>query len=163
MRRFDPAGQPLPLDAYVFGNAIGQPVADVKRAWMRAVLQTHGVKPQYTATMNLTRECREAFERINLHLHDLRRECGSRWLDGGVPLHVIRDWLGHTNIAQTSTYLRATLKTQHDAMTTFEERQAALQRLATNVGTGGQIRPQTAATQDETPNETAVGRGSAIM
>jgi hypothetical protein len=42
MRRFDPAGQPLPLDAYVFGNAIGQPVADVKRAWMRAVLQTHG-------------------------------------------------------------------------------------------------------------------------
>ena len=32
-----------------------------------------------------------------------------------MPLHTIRDWLGHTNIAQTSTYLAGTAKTQHDA------------------------------------------------
>jgi integrase len=50
-----------------------------------------------------------------------------------VPLHTVRDWLGHTNISQTSTYLSGTQQTQHDAMKAYE---AALQRLATKVGTG---------------------------
>jgi len=52
-----------------------------------------------------------------------------------VPLHTIRDWLGHTNIAQTSTYLQSTFASHHDAMRAYEER---LQRIATEVGTGGQ-------------------------
>ena len=50
----------------------------------------------------------EALGAIDLHFHDLRREAGSRWLEGGVPLHTVKDWLGHTNISQTSTYLNAT-------------------------------------------------------
>ena len=33
-----------------------------------------------------------------------------------MPLHTIKDWLGHTNISQTSTYLAGTAQTQHDAM-----------------------------------------------
>lgn len=45
----------------------------------------------------------------DLHFHDLRPEAGSRWLDGGVPLHVVRDWLGHTSVAQTSTYRATTV------------------------------------------------------
>ena len=55
--------------------------------------------------MNLTAASRATLATIDLHFHDLRREAGSRWLEGGVPLHTIRDWLGHTSIAQTSTYL----------------------------------------------------------
>ena len=43
-----------------------------------------------------------------MHFHDLRREAGSRWMDAGVLLHTIQKWLGHANISQTSTYLRAT-------------------------------------------------------
>jgi hypothetical protein len=38
---------------------------------------------------------------------------------------MIRDWLGHSNIAQTSTYLGSTIQGQHDAMRRFEERRTA--------------------------------------
>ena len=160
MRRFDPAGQPHGRDRYVFGNELGQRVASTKRAWMTAVLKAHGEKPSYTATANLTPESRAALRAINLHFHDLRREAGSRWLDGGVPLHTVRDWLGHTNISQTSTYLSGTQQTQHDAMTAYE---ATLQRIATMVGTGGKKRPRSAAGRREKPSKTAVGRDTPIM
>jgi len=70
-----------------------------------------------------------------------------------VPLQVVRDWLGHTNISQTSTYLESTLMRQHEAMRRFEAAralQAEQQRLtpeavqpgATEGGQrGGPIRP----------------------
>ena len=101
MRRLDPAGKQHPSTAYVFGNEIGQRVTTIKTAWRLA--------------------CRRAGIE-GLHFHDLRREAGSRWLEGGVGLHVVRDWLGHTTIEQTSTYLSSTLRVQHDAMARFEER-----------------------------------------
>jgi integrase len=158
MRRFDPAGQPMPADRYVFGNEIGQRIQSIKRAWHTAVLKAHGHKPTYTATANLTKDSQAALEAIDLHFHDLRREAGSRWLEGGVPLHTIRDWLGHTSIAQTSTYLAGTMRTQHDAMRQFEEHRTALQRFATNVGTDGERQPPTAKGEDRNPNKTAIGR-----
>jgi integrase len=122
MRRFDPDGTPLPATAFVFGNAIGQRVVDVGRAFDTAVLKAHGHTPKFTKTGGLTRESRATLKAIDLHFHDLRREAGSRWVEGGVPLHTVRDWLGHTSIAQTSTYLAGTLQTQHDAMAAFEAR-----------------------------------------
>ena len=51
-----------------------------------------------------------------------------------MPLHTVRDWLGHSNISQTSTYLEGTLKGQHDAMRLFDD---ALQPVATEVGNQG--------------------------
>jgi hypothetical protein len=42
MRRLAPSGQELPPTAYVFGNAVGEPVKSVKRAWERVVLKAHG-------------------------------------------------------------------------------------------------------------------------
>jgi integrase len=92
---------PLPGDVYVFGNEIGQRHGAIKTAWRLA--------------------CERA--RIDdLHFHDLRREAGSRWMEAGVPLATIQKWLGHTNIAQTSTYLATTTVGEHDAMRRFEER-----------------------------------------
>jgi hypothetical protein len=41
------------------------------------------------------------------------------------PLHTVRDWLGHTDISQTSTYLESTLTGAHEAMRQFEEQRAA--------------------------------------
>lgn len=105
MRRHDPNGDEHPATAHVFGNAIGQRVGSVKSSWRTA--------------------CRKAGIE-DLHFHDLRREAGSRWLDHGVPLHTVRDWLGHTSVAQTSTYLATTAKTSHDAMRRFKERHTAL-------------------------------------
>ena len=156
MRRFDPAGAPLPLDSYVFGTEVGTRVKSSKRAWETAVLKAHGHTPIYTKTMNLTAPSRAALATIDLHFHDLRREAGSRWLEGGVPLHTIRDWLGHTSIAQTSTYLAGTMKTQHDAMRQFEERRAALQPFATDVSIGGQRRPQSDPKRERTPKKNGV-------
>jgi integrase len=163
IRRYDPAGHPLPLDAYVFGDAIGQRVTTVKRAWMTAVLRAHGHAPHYTHTANLSRASREALAAIDLHFHDLRREAGSRWIEGGVPIHVVRDWLGHTSIAQTSTYLSGTMTTQHDAMTAFDARRANLQNFATRSGTGGSERPQPDMTPLKKPRKNAVGREPALM
>jgi integrase len=100
MRRNDPNGEPHGPQAYVFGNETGLRTVSVRTAWKLA--------------------CRRAGIE-DLHFHDLRREAGSRWLEGGVPLQTVRDWLGHANISQTSTYLESTLKGQHEAMRRFEE------------------------------------------
>lgn len=127
MRRNGPDDEPHPGTAYVFGTEIGTKVSDVGTAWLTA--------------------CRKAGI-TDLHLHDLRREAGSRWLDGGVPIHTVRDWLGHTNVSQTSTYLAGTAKTSHDAMRRFEARRA-LQDLATEGGT----RHHDEARSDTAPNE----------
>ena len=127
------------------------------------MLKAHGYEPSYTPAMNLTVASRAALALIDLHFHDLRREAGSRWLEGGVPLHTVRDWLGHTSIAQTSTYLASTMKTQHDAMQRYEDRRATLQPCATDAGTGGRKSPQSAVERERTSNKTAVWREPAIM
>jgi integrase len=130
-----------------------------KRAWSTAVLKAHGVKPEFTDSTNLTPASRAAFAKINLHFHDLRREAGSRWLDGGVPLHTIRDWLGHSNISQTSTYLSSTLDTSDEAMRRFEEHSKKLV-IEVEKPTSGQ--PQSTVAIDEKPWETVEGRGTVI-
>ena len=158
LRGFDPAGQPLPATSYVFGHEIGPRVKSVSLAWHRTVLKAHGYEPTSTQAMNLAVASREALGLIDLHFHDLRREAGSRWLEGGVPLHAVRDWLGHMSIAQTSTYVASTMKTQHDAMQRYEERRATLQPCAPDAGTGGRKAPQSAVGRERTSNKTAVGR-----
>ena len=151
------------MSGFVFGNEIGQRVQSAKRAWNTAVLKAHGYEPSYTKTMNLSPESRKVLGEINLHLHDLRREAGSRWLEGGVPLHTIRDWIGHTSIAQRSTYLAGTMKTQHDAMRQFEERRAALQPFATDDSLGGIERSQTDPVRPRKPNKNIDERETVIM
>jgi integrase len=133
MRRNGPDGEPHPPEAYVFGNEIGQRVITVKTAWRLA--------------------CRRA-KIADLHFHDLRREAGSRWLEGGVPLQIIQAWLGHANIDQTSTYLSATAAAQHSAMGQYEAR---VQQRATKVRKRGRKRPRPAALADKTPNKTGIG------
>ena len=100
-RRNDPAGEPLPPDAYVLGDEIGRRRGSTKTAW------------------RLT--CQRA-KITGLHFHDLRREAGSRWMDAGVPLATIQRWLGHHNISQTSKYLAASLGGDADEMRLFEQR-----------------------------------------
>jgi integrase len=83
MRRLDPAGKQLPPEAYVFGNALGQRTQSIKTAWTLA--------------------CRRA-GLVNFRFHDLRREAGSRWIEGGTVLHEVRDFLGHARVSQTDTF-----------------------------------------------------------
>ena len=100
-RRLDPAGETLPPDVYVFGDEIARRRHSIKTAW-RLTLQRAKI--------------------TDLHFHDLRREAGSRWMDAGVSLAEIQRWLGHANIAQTSTYLGASIGNDDAAMRAYEER-----------------------------------------
>lgn len=95
------------LDGYVFGNEVGEPVKSVRTAW-RAT-------------------CRRAHIH-DLHLHDLRREFGSRLLESGAPLMVARDFLGHADISQTSTYLATTAQSLEDALSRMERHQDRAQQ-----------------------------------
>jgi integrase len=104
-RRLDPAGEPLPQDAYVFGDEVGRRRYSIKTAWRLTLKRA-----------NIT----------GLHFHDLRREAGSRWMDAGIPLATIQRWLGHANISQTSTYLGASLGGDESDMRMFEERMGRL-------------------------------------
>ena len=87
MRRTDPTGQPLPPDAYVFWNGVGERLTTIKTAW-RNTCRRAGIE--------------------DLHFHDLRREFACRLLESSADLHDVRDCLGHANITTTSRYVRST-------------------------------------------------------
>jgi integrase len=108
-RRNDPAGEPLPSAAFVFGDEVGRRRGSIKTAWRLTC-----------GRANIT----------GLHFHDLRREAGSRWMDAGVPLSTIQRWLGHHNISQTSTYLAASGGGDADAMRAFEQATGRLPQIA---------------------------------
>jgi integrase len=168
MRRTGPDGEEHRPSAYVFGDEVGARVKTINRTWRATVLRAHGYTPQYVLktvgeggearqvrTGSLTAECRAQLRAIDLHFHDLRREAGSRWLDGGVPLHRVQRWLGHTNISQTSTYLLADAADDGDAMKRFEAAQMRLQQIATGSGTGHHNVPRTTTGQDSEAPKTA--------
>lgn len=115
-RHRDPAGDALPPEAYVFGDAIGRRRQSIKTAW------------------RLT--CSRA-KITDLHFHDLRREAGSRWMDAGIPLATIQRWLGHANISQTSTYLGASLGGDETDMRAFERRIGRLTDVDVSSGSNG--------------------------
>jgi integrase len=106
MARTDSAGADYSVTAYVFGLA-GKRVKSIDKGWESCVLRSHGHEPVWTSNGKLDKVSRETLRAINLHFHDLRHEAGSRWLEAGMPLHHIKEMLGHANISQTDTYLNA--------------------------------------------------------
>ena len=63
---------------------------------------------------------------VNLHLHDLRAEFGSRLCESDVPLHLVRDAFGHSNVSMTSTYLRTRTDSLDAACAKLGERKLRL-------------------------------------
>jgi integrase len=97
MRRFDPAGSEFPASAYVFGDAVGEPVKSVNKAW-RLTLKRAGLR--------------------DLRFHDLRRTGASRLLESGhFALHDVRDVLGHKDVGTTNKYLAGQKEGLKRAMT----------------------------------------------
>jgi integrase len=143
MRRLDPVGKELPPEAYVFGNALGQRTQSIKTAWKLA--------------------CRRA-GLVNFRFHDLRREAGSRWIEGGMVLHEVRDFLGHARVSQTDTYLGTNADRLHEALRRFEAHRsggttsaAGRNAIATDVENGdtelrGQMTAKKSGTQDRSEN-----------
>lgn len=98
MVRNDPRGEPHKPEAHVFGNALGEPVADCKKAFLNACTKA-GID--------------------GLHFHDLRHEAGSRFLEAGWPVTHVQAMLGHANLATTSIYLNVTKTGLADSMKRF--------------------------------------------
>jgi integrase len=119
MARLDPAGDAYGPADFVFG-VVGRPVKSVKRAWQTAVVRAAGHTPQWTTAHTMAPETLQAFHAADLHFHDLRHEAGSRYLEAGWPLHHVQQLLGHTNIAQTSTYLNAQRLGLQESMRAFD-------------------------------------------
>lgn len=122
MRRLDPAGHEHKPGAYVFGDETGAQVKSVKTAWENCRLKAHGYKVRREKNGRLTAECREQLRRINLHFHDLRREAGSRFLEGGMPANVVQQFLDHAKLSTTSRYLKINRDGMHAALKSFERR-----------------------------------------
>ena len=86
--------------------------------------------PNDKGTTKLSPDSQAAYRAVDLHFHDLRHEGASRLLEAGWPLHHIQHMLGHASIAQTSTYLNATLRGMHQSMRDMEESRAACKPVA---------------------------------
>ena len=131
MARHDPAGHSLTADAHVFGDDFGRRLSNPAKAWQTAVLKANNHTPRWDyKTKKLKPESQAVYRQVNLHFHDLRHECGSRWLEAGMPLHLVAALLGHSNIATTSVYLNATKVGLHDAMKAVDAKREAEQTQA---------------------------------
>ena len=128
LRRHDPAGREFKSEAFVFGNALGEPVGSVDTAW-RAACRRAGI--------------------VGLHFHDLRREAGSRLLEGGVPEHYVQRFLDHANLSTTSRYLKTTRQGMHQVFKQYETRRISkkLARSADDSGAQTDVSADHDATQ----------------
>lgn len=108
-RRLGPDERPLGREAFVFGNEVGEAVGEFKRAWNTA--------------------CRRAGI-TGLHFHDLRRECGSRWLEGGVGLLTVSTLLGHSSVTTTNIYLASSPVLAEAELRAYEARRKAFPNLS---------------------------------
>ena len=50
--------------------------------------------------------CQEQLRKLNLRLHDLRRQAGSRLLERSADLHTVQLLVDHANISTSSRYLK---------------------------------------------------------
>jgi integrase len=129
LARLAPGGHELPADAFVFGDEVGRPVTTFKNAWHVTLLKASGYEPEWTKG-RLTEACRRRVTEIDLHFHDLRHEAGSRWAEGGMPLHHVKELLGHANIKTTDTYLNATRIGLQESMRKYENARKTCTKVA---------------------------------
>jgi integrase len=93
------------------------PAAEAIRAYRRDTVKTGADAPFFTSLrehpLRLTvpsvdyilRRCCEAAEIPRINAHALRHTAASLAIEGGMPLHRVRDLLGHSSVLVTSRYL----------------------------------------------------------
>jgi integrase len=106
LRRRDPDGEQFKPDAYMFGNEVGERLKNYQKAWSTLRLRVIGHGPHWASNGRFLPCCREQLAKMNLHMHDLRREAGSRLLERGAALHTVQLFLDHANISTSSRYLK---------------------------------------------------------
>jgi integrase len=90
-------------DGYPFGSATGEQIQNFRKAW-ETLLKVAGITDP------------DAGIEGDLHWHDLRHECGSRYADGGMDGRHIQMLLGHSDLKTTERYLNSDTKRLAEAM-----------------------------------------------
>lgn len=88
------------------------PIVPALRPWLAYLplpINFEGVKTGF-------RRAREAAKMEHVHFHDLRHSCATILLGHGVPLHVVRDILGHTTVKTTERYAHTQVAPQREAL-----------------------------------------------
>jgi integrase len=125
--RRDPAGRAFRRRAYVFGDAFGERIKSIEKAYLTALLRSHNIEPSWTDNGNFDPSSRAAVAEIDLHVHDIRHEAACRWLESGCfDLAKIQARLGHASLAQTATYLHSVVSSIRDAQKHYDQYRAAL-------------------------------------
>jgi integrase len=76
LRRHDPDGDEFGPEAYVFGNEVGERLKNYQKAWSTLRLRALGHGPHWGPNGRFLPCCRQQIAKMNLHMHDLRREAG---------------------------------------------------------------------------------------
>ena len=100
----------------------------------------------------LTVEAQAAYQAIDLHVHDLRREFACSLLESGAALHDVQAFLGHANITTTSRYLQS-------APVRLEQ---ALSRMEAVAGFAHDSHKQTTEVPSETPKPAAKNAANSL-
>lgn len=96
----------LKPEKFVFGDEEGD-LYNPRSAWETVVLLAHGkIRPDGAG--RTSEQAAIDFAAIDLHVHDLRRECASRWWEQRIDLLKISRWLGHADFQMTQRYLQLT-------------------------------------------------------
>jgi integrase len=122
LRRYDPDGEEFTPDAYVFGNEVGERLKNYQKAWSTLRLRAIGHGPHWGPNGRFLPCCRERLAKMNLHMHDLRREAGSRLLERGADLHTVQLFLDHANISTSSRYLKPSKLALHTTIRRIDAR-----------------------------------------
>jgi integrase/recombinase XerD len=93
---------------HVFLNRHGQPIT---RDGVAYILQ------KYVAAA--TAQGRQTLANKRISPHVIRHSCAVALLQSGTDVTVIRDYLGHANVATTDRYISANLQMKREAMDTF--------------------------------------------
>lgn len=100
------------------------PLVPAMRLWAKYLplqINFEGVKSGF-------RRAREKAGMPHVHFHDLRHSAATIMLGLGVPLHVIRDILGHSTIKTTERYAHALVQPQRDALQQLGDLHKALHK-----------------------------------
>ena len=127
----NPAGEKFGRSEYVYGNAIGEKINSIDKAWTTTILRANKSTPTWNKKKGLDVRSRARLRSIGLHFHDIRHEAASRWLELGMDLGVISNLLGHTTVAQTAAYLHTRLQAPGEMMRAIDRRRAELEAEAT--------------------------------
>src|SRR4029077_9372482 len=107
--------------AFVFGNEVGERVKNYQKAWSTLRLRAIGHGPHWASNGRFLPCCREQLKKMNLHMHDLRREAGSRLLERGADLHTVQQFLDHANISTSSRDLKPAKLALHTIIRRIDE------------------------------------------